>query len=116
MMILPILKVLKSWKVILGVVAVAGIVFAGLYYKNTYDQKVYLESQVERLNSTVEQQENDYKALEKSMVKYQSLLEENRKTNDELRNNLNEIGEQNEVVQECLDTSLPDDFINRLSE
>lgn len=113
---IPILNVLKNWKLFAGLLVVAGIAFAGFHYKNTYDQKVYLESQVQSMKDTLQQQESNYRALESSMVKYQSLLEQQQKTNDALRDDLNTIGEQNETIQQCLDTRLPDDFVSRLSE
>ena len=111
---IPVINLLRNWKVILGVVGLVSIVSAGVFFKGIYDENTHLESRLTEASSTIQKQKQDYKSLEKSLVQYQSNLKEQRVKNDSLREQLNNLGDTNEQLQECLDTSLPDDFIDGL--
>src|SRR5690554_815474 len=111
---IPIIKLLRNWKVILGAVGLVSIVSAGVFFKGIYDENGRLESKLTEASRTIQKQKQDYKSLEKSLVQYQSNLKEQRIKNDSLREQLISLGDTNEQLQECLDTSLPDDFIDGL--
>lgn len=111
---IPVIKLLRNWKVILGAVGLVGIVSAGVFFKGIYDENSRLESRIAEASSTIQKQKQDYKSLEKSLVQYQSNLKEQRVKNDYLRDQLNRLGDTSEQLQECLDTSFPDDLIDGL--
>lgn len=111
---LPLINLIKNWKVISAGIGVVGIVLAGVYFKGIYDDNNRLESQLTEASDTIEKQKQDYKSLEKSLVQYQSNLKEQRIRNDSLREQLNSLGDVDEQLQECLDTTLPDSFIDGL--
>lgn len=111
---IPVINLLRNWKVILGAVGLASIVSVGVFFKGIYDENSRLESRLTEASSTIQKQKQDYKLLEKSLVQYQSNLKEQRIKNDSLRVQLNRLGDTNDQLQECLDTSLPDDIIDGL--
>jgi|SRR5690554_8286 len=111
---IPVIKLLRNWKVILGAAGLVGIVSTGVFFKGIYDANIRLESRLTEASSTIQKQKQDYRTLEKSLVQYQSNLKEQRIKNDSLRGQLNSLGDTNEQLQECLGTSLPDDFIDGL--
>ena len=111
---IPVINLLRNWKVIVGAIGVVGIVSTGVFFKGIYDDNNRLESRLTEASSTIQKQKQDYKSLERSLVQYQSNLKEQRVKNDSLREQLNILGDTNEQLQKCLDTSFPDYFINRL--
>jgi len=111
---IPAINLLRNWKVILSAAGLVSIVSVGVFFKGIYDENNRLESRLTEASSTIQKQKQDYKTLEDSLVQYQSNLKEQSIRNDSLREQLISLGDNNEQLQECLDTTLPDSFIDGL--
>lgn len=117
------LGVFKNWKLILGGIGVISVgLFAYHYFdikgdntnlENTVQQQ---ERELQNLEEQNKQQLKEYNVLQDSLARYQESLQVQKKQNDQLEQQLNSAGDNDEKLQECLGTSLPDDILDRLRE
>lgn len=110
------ISLLKYWKLIvllIGVLGVSGIVY---HYNSVIEENEDLKETVQVQEAQASSLEFQYENLKQSLAEYQQDVEKQRAKNDSLRNQLETIGDKNAKVQSCLDTELPSDFLNRLSE
>lgn len=131
-MILRKLSLLKNFKMYaLGASIIALAAFSAYNYTVYLNNKIdALVTDRETLTQIISRYESTTKQLEKTMsdnnslligeinslnasfTKYETMLSDNRKSVDEISKYMSEM--QNEQIQTCFNTELPDDLVDRL--